>query len=104
MSVRAIDLFAGAGGFSTGAHMAGVEVVWAANHWPAAVDVHAANHPETEHSCQDLHQADWTKVPAHDGYPMRTSSSAVMLVSVPPIAVTSQYSRSKWPGMSSGFA
>lgn len=64
--LRAIDLFAGAGGFSTGARMAGCKVVWAANHWRAAVDVHAANHPETVHACQDLHQADWTQVPEHD--------------------------------------
>lgn len=64
--MRAIDLFAGAGGFSTGARMAGVNVVWAANHWQSAVDTHAANHPEALHVCQDLHQADWTKVPRHD--------------------------------------
>ncbi|MDT8333032.1 DNA cytosine methyltransferase [Roseomonas gilardii] len=66
MSGRAIDLFAGAGGFTTGATQAGATVVWAANHWRGAVDIHAANHPDTEHSCQDLHQADWTQVPAHD--------------------------------------
>ena len=64
--MKAIDLFAGAGGFSTGATMAGVQVVWAANHWPAAVQVHANNHPDTIHLCQDLQQADWTQVPAHD--------------------------------------
>nr|WP_315471716.1 DNA cytosine methyltransferase [uncultured Rhodoferax sp.] len=64
--MKAIDLFAGAGGFSTGATMAGVQVVWAANHWPAAVQVHANNHPDTQHACQDLQQADWTQVPAHD--------------------------------------
>jgi DNA (cytosine-5)-methyltransferase 1 len=64
--LRAVDLFAGAGGFSTGAKMAGCEVVWAANHWRAAVDIHAANHPGTAHSCQDLQQADWTQVPDHD--------------------------------------
>lgn len=64
--MKAIDLFAGAGGFSTGATMAGVKVVWAANHWPAAVQVHANNHPDTTHVCQDLQQADWTQVPAHD--------------------------------------
>lgn len=64
--MRAIDLFAGAGGFSTGAAMAGCNVVWAANHWQAAVDVHAANHPGTEHACQDLQQADWRNVPGHD--------------------------------------
>jgi DNA (cytosine-5)-methyltransferase 1 len=64
--MRAIDLFAGAGGFSTGAQMAGCKVVWAANHWRAAVDVHAANHPGTAHACQDLHQANWLDVPDHD--------------------------------------
>lgn len=64
--MNAVDLFAGAGGFSTGAVQAGCNVVWAANHWQAAVDTHAANHPGTAHACQDLHQADWTQVPAHD--------------------------------------
>lgn len=64
--MKAIDLFAGAGGFSTGAKMAGVKVVWAANHWPDAVRVHAENHPETKHICQDLHQAKWEDVPSHD--------------------------------------
>ncbi|KVP87663.1 DNA methyltransferase [Burkholderia ubonensis] len=64
--MKAIDLFAGAGGFSTGAMMAGLDVVWAANHWPAAVEIHAANHPGATHVTQDLHQADWSQVPAHD--------------------------------------
>jgi len=64
--MKAIDLFAGAGGFSTGAKMAGVDVVWAANHWPAAVDIHSRNHPGAAHACQDLHQANWQDVPAHD--------------------------------------
>ena len=62
----AVDLFAGAGGFTAGAPQAGVRVLWAANHWEAAVQVHADNHPDTEHSCQDLQQADWSRVPAHD--------------------------------------
>ena len=64
--LTAIDLFAGAGGFTTGAEAAGVRVTWAANHWRSAVDVHAANHPHASHVCQDLHQADWSKVPAMD--------------------------------------
>lgn len=63
---KAIDLFAGIGGSSQGAEAAGVEVVWAGNHWPMAVEVHASNHRSTMHVCQDLHQADWTKVPEHD--------------------------------------
>lgn len=64
--MEAIDLFAGAGGFSTGATMAGVNVVWAANHWPEAVEWHSKNHPNAEHICQDLHQANWAEVPQHD--------------------------------------
>ena len=64
--MNAIDLFAGAGGFSTGAKLAGCNVVWAANHWQSAVDTHTINHPGTQHACQDLHQADWANVPAHD--------------------------------------
>jgi DNA (cytosine-5)-methyltransferase 1 len=64
--VRAIDLFAGAGGFTTGAEMAGCTVVWAANHWQSAVEIHAANHPDAQHVCQDLHQANWETVPKHD--------------------------------------
>ncbi|MBP7616313.1 MAG: DNA cytosine methyltransferase [Steroidobacteraceae bacterium] len=62
----AIDLFAGAGGLSTGAIMAGFSVRWAANHWPVAVYWHAVNHPEVAHACQDLQQADFRDAPAHD--------------------------------------
>lgn len=64
--MNVIDLFAGAGGFSTGATMAGCNVAWAANHWPDAVEWHSRNHPNSAHICQDLHQADWSQVPAHD--------------------------------------
>jgi DNA (cytosine-5)-methyltransferase 1 len=64
--MRTIDLFAGLGGFTEGAEQAGCSVVWAANHWRAAVDIHGLNHPETSMACQDLQQADFTKVPAHD--------------------------------------
>lgn len=64
--MKAIDLFAGLGGFSAGAEMAGIDVVWAANHWPAAVEIHAANHPGAQHACQDLQQTNWRDVPAHD--------------------------------------
>lgn len=64
--MKAADLFAGLGGFSLGASMANCNVVWAANHWPAAVATHELNHPETVHACQDLHQTDWSTVPAMD--------------------------------------
>lgn len=64
--MRAIDLFSGFGGSSTGAQLAGADVVWAGNHWREAVDAHSINHPGALHVCQDLHQADWSAVPAHD--------------------------------------
>jgi len=64
--MRAIDLFAGWGGYTTGAVAAGIEVVWAANHWPLAVEVHASNHPGTKHVCQDLRQANWFELPEYD--------------------------------------
>lgn len=64
--MKIVDLFAGAGGFSTGAMQAGCEIVWAANHWKDAVHVHECNHPATHHSCQDLQQADFTTLPEYD--------------------------------------
>lgn len=64
--ITAVDLFAGAGGFTTGATQAGARVLYAANHWPTAVQIHAANHPKTQHQCQDLRQANWSELPDHD--------------------------------------
>jgi DNA (cytosine-5)-methyltransferase 1 len=64
--MKAIDLFAGLGGMTQGAQAAGIDVVWAANHWPEAVATHAKNHFGTQHECQDLHQANWSQVPDHD--------------------------------------
>ena len=47
MTLTMTDLFAGAGGSSTGAIQSGrVEVRMAANHWDRAVEVHNANHHE----------------------------------------------------------
>lgn len=53
------DLFAGAGGSSTGMVHSGVRVVIAANHWDLACDVHQANHPTTDHAVADIHQGHW---------------------------------------------
>lgn len=64
--MKAADLFAGLGGLSEGAKQAGCNVLWAANHWPLAVKYHGVNHPSTQHACQDLHQANWSEVPAID--------------------------------------
>jgi len=62
--LRAIDLFAGAGGSSTGLEAAGYKVVWAANHMTEAVRVHQANHKGTIHVQQDLQQAHFEEVPS----------------------------------------
>ncbi len=64
--MRAVDLYSGAGGFSCAARMAGARVVWAANHWPVAIQVHQANHPDTHHECQDLRQFDFSTLPEYD--------------------------------------
>jgi DNA (cytosine-5)-methyltransferase 1 len=64
--LEAVDLFAGWGGFTAGAHKADVNVIWAANHWPLAVEAHRRNHPDTVHVCQDLKQANWTELPWYD--------------------------------------
>ncbi len=63
--MKVIDLFAGFGGLSSGAKMAGAEVVWAANHWEDAVYWYEQNHGLAPY-CQDLQQADWSMVPGHD--------------------------------------
>lgn len=64
--MKAIDLFCGLGGFSTGAAAAGVEVVFTANHWRLACDYHQVDHPGARHACQDLRQIDWGILPFHD--------------------------------------
>lgn len=64
--MRVADLFAGAGGFSTGAELAGLDVVFAANHWPVAVAVHRHNHPKVRHECQDLNQFNFARMPDHE--------------------------------------
>ena len=61
------DIFAGAGGSSTGAtQVPGVRVRVAANHDPLAVDVHNRNHPATEHMLVDLHMEDPRNFPRTD--------------------------------------
>lgn len=66
-AIRAADLFCGAGGSSTGlmrvAQALGVSVeLTAVNHWPVAVETHAANHPEARHVCANIDSIDPRKV------------------------------------------
>lgn len=62
----AVDLFAGLGGFSAAARKVGLRVLWAANHWPEAVAIHKANHPDTAHAVQDLQQMNFHLLPDFD--------------------------------------
>jgi DNA (cytosine-5)-methyltransferase 1 len=64
--ITATDMFAGAGGTTTGATHAGVRVVMASNHWRLAVDSHQANYPETDHDCADINQVDPRRYPSTD--------------------------------------
>jgi DNA (cytosine-5)-methyltransferase 1 len=66
-TLKAADLFCGAGGSSTGlrrvADALGVRLdLTAVNHWPIAVETHAANHPEARHVCKSLDDIDPRKV------------------------------------------
>lgn len=61
------DIFAGAGGSSTGiAAVPGLVVSIAANHWKLAIDVHQDNHQDTEHAHVDLHLEDPRNFPRTD--------------------------------------
>lgn len=57
-----VDNFAGGGGASTGIEMAiGRSVDIAINHDPAAIAMHKANHPSTEHYCESVWDVDPVK-------------------------------------------
>lgn len=54
-----VDNFAGGGGASTGIELAtGRSVDIAINHDPAAIAMHRANHPESEHYCESVWDVD----------------------------------------------
>ncbi|GGJ11301.1 DNA cytosine methyltransferase [Paenibacillus hunanensis] len=54
-----VDNFAGGGGASTGIELAtGRSVDIAINHDPAAIAMHRANHPDTEHYCESVWDID----------------------------------------------
>jgi DNA (cytosine-5)-methyltransferase 1 len=64
---RVVDLFSGAGGFSTAARLAGCRVVGAVNHLPVAVAAHAENHPDALHGCYKLDSdTNYGALPDHD--------------------------------------
>ncbi len=72
MVFKMVDLFAGAGGFSTGFKRVcdgiGVKLeLTAINHWDTAVETHALNHPDARHFCESVFEVNPRDV-ASDGY------------------------------------
>jgi DNA (cytosine-5)-methyltransferase 1 len=64
-----VDNFAGGGGASTGIEMAtGYSVDIAIDHDPEAIKMHKANHPNTEHYCENVWAVDPVK--ACNGHPV----------------------------------
>ena len=64
-----VDNFAGGGGASTGIELAtGYSVDIAINHDPEAIKMHKANHPNTEHYCENVWSVDTVK--ACNGHPV----------------------------------
>ncbi|GAK11371.1 DNA cytosine methyltransferase [Geomicrobium sp. JCM 19039] len=58
-----VDNFAGGGGASLGIEQAtGLSVDVAINHDPAAISMHKANHPDTEHYCESVWDVDPVEV------------------------------------------
>lgn len=58
-TIKAADLFCGAGGASTGliraVRAAGFDIdLLAVNHWPVAVETHSLNHPGVRHLCEEV--------------------------------------------------
>ena len=66
-TIRAVDLFCGAGGSSTGlreaVEAAGLKLeLLAVNHWDVAIATHEKNHPGAEHLCASISALDPKKV------------------------------------------
>jgi hypothetical protein len=65
-TLKCADLFCGGGGTSEGLSQACESVgrkldLLAVNHWPVAVETHAANHPGARHLCASLDNINPTK-------------------------------------------
>ena len=66
LSMKVIDLFSGAGGFSEGFRQAGFDVVWAIDNWERACETHRKNHSETEVLEEDIMEVDIDDIPDVD--------------------------------------
>jgi len=86
--VDAVDMFSGFGGTSGGIKAAGATVRVAADHNPHAIDVHAANFPDTGHHVADLVDVESPTYidrssaghPRHQGEPSMATQSPTWLI------------------------
>lgn len=62
--ITGTDQFCGAGGTTTGAKAAGIEMKMALNHWAQAIETHNTNHPEVDHDCTDIQACDPRRYPS----------------------------------------
>ena len=60
------DVFCGYGGSSIGLENAGLQLQLAANHWPLAIETHAANFPDADHLIADVSNYDMRRLPDSD--------------------------------------
>ncbi|MEF2979064.1 DNA cytosine methyltransferase [Subtercola sp. YIM 133946] len=92
-AITVTDLFCGAGGSTTGAvQVPGVHVRIAANHFKIVTDIHALNHPDTDHAVVDLHLERPSFFPKTD-----------MLWASPECTKWSQANGSKMPAIDEGL-
>jgi len=85
MKLRAVELFAGVGGFRLGLEAAGHEILWS-NQWEPgkrsqhASDCYARHFPTGAHVCDDIAKVDPATIPDHDllvgGFPCQDYSVA----------------------------
>jgi DNA (cytosine-5)-methyltransferase 1 len=66
MTLTVTDMFCGAGGSSIGVTAAGASVRLAMNHWPVAIESHAANFPGIDHACVKIEAANPAWYPTTD--------------------------------------
>lgn len=69
MQYLGIDLFAGAGGLSVGAEMAGVSVIHAVEFNESAAKTYCHNHPNTNVICEDIRKVDPKEVIGNGFHP-----------------------------------
>jgi DNA (cytosine-5)-methyltransferase 1 len=66
VTLTVTDMFCGAGGSSIGVTATGASVRLALNHWPVAIDTHAANFPGIDHACVNVSTSDPAYFPSTD--------------------------------------